>query len=554
MADASQVTADLQRQREAGDLAAQYPSSGRPGGDLLRSSADAAVTTDLTVGPTVYGTSADAIPTDPAEFQQWLNDHGANLIVDGIIGPLTVAAANALGVPVPGAVPTAGAPVQSGTVTGGSDAVAIITRVANELGVDPKLALAIAQAESGLDPNAPGDFKNGQPTSFGLFQLHQGGELGNMTPESVMGDAAGMDRNARTALTEVANVQRAHPDWTPGQIAAAAQRPADQAGYAQKINALYQGGPITDGGTAAGAGAGASPRPADLTPEQVAQEMRARYGYLGGLLDRPDIAKVLTDGITQDKADNEILADLYGTDTWRTTQSSVRNWIGLTSQDPASAQAQIGQRQADITQQATRIGITISADRLRQIAEDSLKFGWDNTQLQQAIAAEFHYKPGAQTGQLGAAEGDLRSIARQYEVPIDDNTLASYEQQIAAGTATADTFKQDFVKKAQGLFPGIAASITVDNPTSNAVASWRTMAVHELGIDPGTVDFTQPKWSRAVNQIDPKTGTPMPMSLYDWQKTLRGDETYGWQYTKNGQDAGFQFQHNLLTALGKAPA
>lgn len=499
----------------------------RPGEDLLR-------------------TAADGIPTEPAAFQQWLNDHGANLVVDGIIGPLTIAAAADLGVVVPGAA-TNDLQIQGGDVTGsGNDVVDLITRVARELGVDPKLALAIAQQESGLNPMAIGDGGH----SVGLFQLNDAGEGAGMSVAARQ-DA---ETNARIALTQVAAVAREHPDWTPGQIAAAAQRPADQAGYAQKVNALYQGGTITGGGTATGAGAGASPRPADLTPEQVAQEMRVRYGYLGGLLDRPDIAKVLTDGITQDKADNEILADLYATDTWRSTESSARNWLGLQTQDPSTAEAKIRQQQGAIGIAAARAGIDIPVDRQRQMAIDAIRLGWDSSQLQQAIAAEFHYKPGGQTGTLGAAEGDIRSLAKQYEVPIDDATLARYEMQVAQGLATPDSFKQEFVTLAQGRFPGIAGQITVDKTTSDVVAPWRGTIAQELGIAPDTVDFSQLKWSRFLNQADPKTGVPTPMSLYDTQKTIRGDDTYGWQYTKNGQDAGFQFQHNLLTALGKAPA
>jgi hypothetical protein len=116
----------------------------------------------------------------------------------------------------------------------GSGVTAIITKVAQELGVDPKLAIAIARQESGLDPRSVGD--NG--TSFGLFQLHRGGELGNMSPEQ----AYDPETNARTALSQVAAVAKQHPDWSPGKIAAAAQRPADQAGYAKSVDALYGGG------------------------------------------------------------------------------------------------------------------------------------------------------------------------------------------------------------------------------------------------------------------------------------------------------------------------
>lgn len=122
---------------------------------------------------------------------------------------------------------------------------------AQAIGVDPALAIAIAQHESGLDPNAQGDWTIGGdpngvivpahtpgalPTSFGLFQLHEGGELGQLTPQQAYNPAL----NASVALQNVATVARAYPNVSPGTVAALAQKPANQSAYAQAIDALYQ--------------------------------------------------------------------------------------------------------------------------------------------------------------------------------------------------------------------------------------------------------------------------------------------------------------------------
>lgn len=110
--------------------------------------------------------------------------------------------------------------------------VAQIVSVAAQLGLDPRLAVADAIQESGLNPQAVGD----QGTSFGLYQLHRGGELGNLTPAQAFDPVT----NAMVALTTMANVAHAHPNWSPGQIAAAAERPADQQAYAASVNQIYQ--------------------------------------------------------------------------------------------------------------------------------------------------------------------------------------------------------------------------------------------------------------------------------------------------------------------------
>ena len=105
----------------------------------------------------------------------------------------------------------------------------IITQVANSKGVDPNLAIADAEVESNLNPYAVGDYG----TSFGLYQLHEGGELGNLTPQQAFNPTT----NASVALSNFANVQAQNPNMDPGWIAAEAQNPSNKPAYAQAVDA-----------------------------------------------------------------------------------------------------------------------------------------------------------------------------------------------------------------------------------------------------------------------------------------------------------------------------
>lgn len=138
-------------------------------------------------------------------------------------------------------------------------AIHAIVGVSTKYGVDPILALATAMHESRLNPHAVGD--NG--SSFGVFQLHRGGELGALTP----GQAFNAKTNASVALREFRAVQHlsaaallnrfsrqirndptdrnaTHAEimrlmGTPGEVAAVAQRPGDPLGYARAVNKNY---------------------------------------------------------------------------------------------------------------------------------------------------------------------------------------------------------------------------------------------------------------------------------------------------------------------------
>lgn len=114
-----------------------------------------------------------------------------------------------------------------------SSVAEIISNVAREKGIPPKVALAIAKHESGLNPYSVGD--NG--TSFGLYQLHEGGELGRHTEQWAFNPR----HNAETALSVVARVRKQHPDWSWGQVAAVAQRPADPGSYARAVDSELHG-------------------------------------------------------------------------------------------------------------------------------------------------------------------------------------------------------------------------------------------------------------------------------------------------------------------------
>jgi hypothetical protein len=130
-----------------------------------------------------------------------------------------------------------------------SAVAAAITQAAEALGINPRTALADAYVESGWNAQAVGD----QGTSFGLFQLHRGGELGTLSEQQAFDPLT----NAMRALTEFKAVQAAHPGDTPGQLAAAAQRPANAAAYAARVDAIYNDPNFDPAQPASGAPVGA---------------------------------------------------------------------------------------------------------------------------------------------------------------------------------------------------------------------------------------------------------------------------------------------------------
>jgi hypothetical protein len=107
----------------------------------------------------------------------------------------------------------------------------------NEL-VNTSIATSAVETGGTFNPDAVGD----GGTSFGLFQLHEGGELGTLTQSQ----ADNPTTNSDVAIAQIAAVLKAQgANESPGDVAAGAQRPANPTSYASDVNALLGKGSNT---------------------------------------------------------------------------------------------------------------------------------------------------------------------------------------------------------------------------------------------------------------------------------------------------------------------
>ncbi len=172
--------------------------------------------------------ATDAAGEEPAPADEAAVDGGGDGAGDADEAPDPAAgdAADLLPEVDPAEVPAPGA--ESRSVEENARAV---RSVAEDVDVDPVLAVAIMLVESGGDNRAVGD----GGTSFGLFQLNERGMLADagLTEDEAFDPLV----NARVALGALADEVARNPDRTPGELAAASQRPADREGYAARVEA-----------------------------------------------------------------------------------------------------------------------------------------------------------------------------------------------------------------------------------------------------------------------------------------------------------------------------
>ncbi len=174
--------------------------------------------------------------------------------------------------------------------------------------------------------------------------------------------------------------------------------------------------------------------------------------------------------------------------------------------------------------------------------------GWDAARIRYELLAI----GGGNGGDVAAQGLNVKNLANQYGVPLSDQAAMDWATKLAQGAITEDSVKGYLVEQAKSLFPALAGALDRGITVAQYADPYIQIAQQELGINPASVSFTDPKWMQALNQVDPKTGQRVSMSLDDWLKTIRTDSRYGYDTSSQGRQSATQLATALQQRFGAA--
>lgn len=322
------------------------------------------------------------------------------------------------------------------------------------------------------------------------------------------------------------------------------------------IGGITSGQNMTGGGTG-GTGTGFAPVDGGVTPdagvpadwETAAQEIYG--GYYAIVKSIPEIATLLQNAVANGWSDGKFDYELKQTNWFKTTSESARKWDISKQTDPAAAQQQIDTRVAGIKDKALTLGVRLSDTSASTLAEASIRGDWSEQLLDNAIGSEA-IKSTAGVSQLrtGYIGQTLRQTASNYGVNLSDTTFNEWVNKVAVGQENEQSFQQYALQIAKGLYPGIATQLENGQTYQQIVDPYRQLAGRTLEMNADTIDFTDPKWARAVTHTTDK-GEQRPMNYNEWASYLRQDRSFGYEFTTAARQQAYQISNDLANLFGK---
>jgi hypothetical protein len=294
---------------------------------------------------------------------------------------------------------------------------------------------------------------------------------------------------------------------------------------------------------------------ADLS--QVASVIE-KYPAFAPLLQIPEVADLLIQASQGNWASDKFQVKLHDTGWWKQTPESGRTWQVLKLTDPAEAAKQSGTMGVTISSLGQMLGVPLDAAQTKWLTEEALGGAWDKNEVQRQVAMLAARKT-VSAGTIKQTSAQLNQIAASYGVPLGTQRVFEWSQNIAEGKADQNGFEAFARDTAKRLYPYMGKQLDQGMTVKQIADPYLQIASQTLGVNPDTIDLSDPKWHRALqppsNPANPAGTKPAefnsPMSHLDWQRTLMTDPTYGYQYTDSARKAAFDMTTQLEQSFGR---
>lgn len=280
------------------------------------------------------------------------------------------------------------------------------------------------------------------------------------------------------------------------------------------------------------------------TAKQLAEEYGYAYSFLKSY---PSLWATFKKAVTGSWTSEKFAAEVKGTTWYKQNADSARAYDYLKSTDSASYTQQRSQMVAQIKDKASSLGASVSGATLTRIAENAMKFSWNDSQIQDTLSQYVKVSHGIYKGTTGDDLEQVQATAYKNGINVSKATLANWGKSIASGNTSAETLERSVRNMAKSLAPGYAKELDAGMDLSDIVSPYVESKAKILEMNPADIDMFDPDIRKAVSGVG-KDGKPTSQSLWQFEQDMRSKPE--WLKTQNAQDSVMSTAKKVLTDFG----
>jgi len=179
-------------------------------------------------------------------------------------------------------------------------------------------------------------------------------------------------------------------------------------------------------------------------------------------------------------------------------------------------------------------GIKISMTDFDKIAGDAYDRGLDDNQFDEVLF--FSGKITGFGGKILGDTSDLKSYAQSFAATgyFNDSYWTQKSKDLFVGTTTIEDIQAEIREKAASAFPAYSELIRNGTSVDALASAYKGSIANILEVDPDSVTYNDPRLRQALQYINPKTGQPETMPIWQFERGLKS--TPEWAYTNNARD------------------
>jgi hypothetical protein len=281
---------------------------------------------------------------------------------------------------------------------------------------------------------------------------------------------------------------------------------------------------------------------------------RTNMGPLGVYLNHPEIGPILLQAAREGWNDQRLNLAVTSTTFFKTTTANQREWGLLQTTDPATASKQISNGETAIRTFLSQQGASLSDEQITTLASSLRSNGGEGAfQNQQGLAeatlALIQYNPtDVLYGSLKKSVTNVKQVADEYLVTIDDKSAFEYAKAIQMGKMTADNVTEAMKSQAKASYSQFSDQLD-KGITMKAISDpYRQQAAQLLEVSPETISMNDNKYSQMLSYSDGKSPTPRAMSLGEAAKHIKSQEEY--HFTKQANQEAASLASTIANKFG----